>query len=139
MVDGVLYTSTAFCHVCAIDPATGRNLWIHDPGTWKKGKYTSKGMQHRGVAYWRDGDDARILIGTGDNRLIALDALTGKPIPSFGVNGEVDLVVVGLQRPLLHRPLLPQRLHPLPNLLLPSPRRQLRLLLRRQLRQVARR
>ena len=44
-----------------------------------------------------------------------------------------------LQRPPLHRPLLPQRLHPLPNLLLPSPRRQLRLLLRRQLRQVARR
>ena len=105
MVDGVLYTSTAFCQVCAIDPATGRNLWVHDPGTWKKGKYTSKGMQHRGVAYWRDGDDARILIGTGDNRLIALDARTGKPIPSFGVNGEVDLGVVGLQRPLLRDPI----------------------------------
>lgn len=105
MVDGVLYTSTAFCQVCAIDPATGRNLWIYDPGTWKKGKFTSKGMQHRGVAYWRDGDDARILIGTGDNRLIALDARTGKPIPSFGVGGEVDLGVVGLQRPLLRDPI----------------------------------
>lgn len=99
MADGVLYTSTAFCQVVAIDPATGRNLWVYDPGAWKRGKYTSKGMQHRGVAYWRDGDDARVLIGTGDNRLIALDARNGKPIPSFGVGGEVDLGVVGLQRP----------------------------------------
>ena len=104
MADGVLYTSTAFCQVVAIDPATGRNIWVHDPGTWKRGKYTSKGMQHRGVAYWRDGDDARVIIGTGDNRLIALDARTGEPIESFGKGGEVDLGVVGLQRPLARDP-----------------------------------
>jgi quinoprotein glucose dehydrogenase len=53
-----------------------------------------------GVAYWRDGEDRRLLIGTGDNRLIALDALTGVPVKTFGVNGEVDLGSVGLQREL---------------------------------------
>lgn len=100
MVDGVLYTSTAMCQVVAIDPATGKTLWVHDPGSWKRGPFTSKGFLHRGVAYWRDGDDRRVLIGTGDNRLIALDARTGKPIPTFGINGEVDLGSVGLQREL---------------------------------------
>ena len=100
MVDGVLYTSTAMCQVAAIDPATGKTLWVYDPGSWKRGPFTSKGFLHRGVAAWRDGDDRRILIGTGDNRLIALDARTGVPIPTFGVNGEVDLGSVGLQREL---------------------------------------
>ncbi|WGM40626.1 pyrroloquinoline quinone-dependent dehydrogenase [Caulobacter sp. NIBR1757] len=100
MVDGVLYTSTAMCQVAAIDPSTGKTLWLYDPGSWKRGPFTSKGFLHRGVAYWREGEDRRVLIGTGDNRLIALDARTGVPISTFGINGEVDLGSVGLQREL---------------------------------------
>jgi len=87
MVDGRLFTSTAMSQVAAIDPATGKTLWVYDPGSWKGGYPTSKGFLHRGVAWWK----GRVLIGTGDNRLIALDAATGRPVPGFGVQGEVDL------------------------------------------------
>ncbi|HEY3947678.1 pyrroloquinoline quinone-dependent dehydrogenase [Phenylobacterium sp.] len=105
MVGGVLYASTAMCQVAAIDAATGKTLWVHDPGTWRRPKPTQKGFMHRGVAYWSDGADARILIGALDNRLIALDARTGRKIKSFGVDGEVDLAVVGLQRKLTVEPM----------------------------------
>jgi quinoprotein glucose dehydrogenase len=104
MADGVLYTSTAMSQVAAIDPATGATIWIFDPGAWKRGRPTSKGFQHRGVAWWRKDDDARIFIATGDNRLIALDARTGKPVAGFGADGEVDLGTVGLQRPVTRNP-----------------------------------
>lgn len=99
MVDGRLFTSTAMSQVVAIDPATGRTLWVYDPGTWRAGNSTSKGFLHRGVAYWRQGGDARVVIATGDSRLIALDAGTGKPIAAFGKGGEVDLLALaGIDR-----------------------------------------
>lgn len=99
MVDGRLFTSTAMSQVAAIDPASGRTLWVYDPGTWRAGISTSKGFLHRGVAYWRKGRDARVVIATGDNRLIALDAETGKPIATFGTGGEVDLLAMaGIDR-----------------------------------------
>jgi quinoprotein glucose dehydrogenase len=77
MLDGVLYTSTAMCQVAAIDAATGKQLWVYDSGNWRRRRTLSKGFQHRGVAYWADGGNKRIFIGTGDNQLIALDAKTG--------------------------------------------------------------
>jgi hypothetical protein len=46
----------------------------------------------RGVAYWRDGDEARVLWGTGDGYLVAVDAKTGQPVPGFGDGGRVDLM-----------------------------------------------
>ncbi|WP_168196134.1 pyrroloquinoline quinone-dependent dehydrogenase [Novosphingobium sp. EMRT-2] len=92
MVDGRLFTSTAMSQVAAIDPASGRTLWVYDPGTWRHGYPTSKGFQHRGVAFWRAGKDARVLIATGDNRLIALDAASGAPVAGFGEEGEVNLL-----------------------------------------------
>ncbi len=104
MIDGLLYTSTAMCQVVAIDPATGKTVWRFDPGTWRAGRPTSKGFQHRGVAAWRDGDHTRIFIATGDNRLIALDARTGAKIAGFGDKGEIDLGVVGMQRPVVRDP-----------------------------------
>jgi quinoprotein glucose dehydrogenase len=99
MVGGVLYVSTSLSQVAAIDAVTGQTRWIHDPETWKNGTPSNNGFVHRGVAYWADGDDERILFGTGDGYLICLDARTGKPIPSFGREGRIDLTQ-GLGRPV---------------------------------------
>ncbi len=46
----------------------------------------------RGVAYWTDGKEERVLWGTGDGYLLAVDAKTGAPVPSFGERGKVDLM-----------------------------------------------
>ena len=91
MVNGVLYVSTSLSQVAAIDAATGNTLWVYDPETWKNGTPSNNGFVHRGVAYWAGGDDQRILFGTGDGYLICLNAQTGKPIPTFGQQGRIDL------------------------------------------------
>jgi quinoprotein glucose dehydrogenase len=91
MIGGVLYVSTSLSQVAAIDAATGSTLWVHDPRIWEHGTPANFGYVHRGVAYWSDGREARILIGTGNAFLIALDARSGTPITSFGVEGRVDL------------------------------------------------
>ena len=97
MVDGVLYTSTSFSQVAAINAGTGETIWKYDTGSWRDGRPANMGFIHRGVSYWRDGDDERIIIATGNSKLIALNAKTGEPIPSFGENGRVDLFI-GLNR-----------------------------------------
>ncbi len=61
------------------------------PETWKNGTPSNNGFVHRGVAYWADGKEQRILFGTGDGYLICLNAQTGTPISSFGQNGRIDL------------------------------------------------
>ena len=81
VVDGLMYVATEVAQVVALDPATGAIVWQHDPESWKAGRPANLGFQHRGVAYWRRGDDARIFITTHDRRLIGLDARTGKPVP----------------------------------------------------------
>jgi glucose dehydrogenase len=97
MVDGILYVSTSLSQVAAIDAATGKALWLYDPETWKNGTPSNNGFVHRGVAHWADGADRRILFGTGDGYLICLNAQTGKPIPTFGRDGRIDLTL-GLGR-----------------------------------------
>ena len=91
MVGGVLYVSTSLSQVAAIDAATGKTKWVYDPETWKNGTPSNNGFVHRGVAYWAEGKDQRILFGTGDGYLICLNAQTGKPISTFGQNGRIDL------------------------------------------------
>jgi quinoprotein glucose dehydrogenase len=91
MVDGVLYISTSLSQVAAVDAATGKTRWVYDPETWKNGTPSNNGFVHRGVAYWAEGNDRRILFGTGDGYLICLNAETGKPIPTFGHQGRIDL------------------------------------------------
>jgi quinoprotein glucose dehydrogenase len=91
MVDGVLYVATSLSQVAATDAETGKTKWVYDPETWKNGTPSNNGFVHRGVAYWADGNDRRILIGTGDGYLICLHAETGKPIPTFGQGGRIDL------------------------------------------------
>lgn len=99
MVDGVLYLSTSLSQVAAIDAETGKTRWVYDPETWKNGTPSNNGFVHRGVAYWADGNDRRILFGTGDGYLICLKAQTGKPIFTFGQEGRIDLTQ-GLDRPV---------------------------------------
>ncbi|HEX6214762.1 MAG TPA: pyrroloquinoline quinone-dependent dehydrogenase [Vicinamibacterales bacterium] len=96
MVDGVLYTATAFSQVAAIDAGTGATRWVFDPRAYASGRRpANSGWQHRGVSYWSGKvgrrTEQRILIATGIGELIALDARSGQPIASFGKNGRVDL------------------------------------------------
>ena len=83
IIEGVLYGITPTQKVFALDASTGKPLWKFDSGT--------RGTQpDRGLAYWSDGKDKRILVGVM-NFVYALDAATGKPIPSFGNQGRIDL------------------------------------------------
>src|ERR1043166_8768370 len=101
VVGGVMYLSTPSSRVIALDAETGRGLWKYDP---QQGRPVRGFNSHRGVAYWEGrapggrGRDRRILYGTVDGRLIALDAATGKPCPDFGDGGAVDLRV-GMNAP----------------------------------------
>ena len=100
MISGTLYTSTSLSQVSAIDAATGMTKWVFDPKIYDNGFGipANDGWLHRGVAYWRDGDDERVVILTAFAHMIALDAKTGKPVATFGINGWVDLAQ-GLRRP----------------------------------------
>ena len=73
----VLYTSTALGQVAALDARSGQTLWTYDSETYKAGTPANTGFVHRGVSYWEKGEDRRIIFGTGDAYLIALDAATG--------------------------------------------------------------
>ena len=91
MVDGVLYVSTPLYRAAAIDARTGRTLWVHDPRAYESGMPAIAQWRHRGVAYWENAGDARIVWGTGDGFLVAVDAKTGVPAADFGDNGRMDL------------------------------------------------
>jgi quinoprotein glucose dehydrogenase len=93
MIGGTLYTSTSLSQVAAIDPATGATKWVFDPKIYENGLKlpANFGWNHRGVAYWHEKDDERIVILTAFAQMIELDAKSGKPIPTFGNDGRVDL------------------------------------------------
>ena len=92
-VDGVLYVSTPLFQAAAIDAETGNTLWAYDPRSYASGiPIMMLGFSNRGLAYWSDGDDARVVWGTGDGYLVEVDARTGEPISGFGNNGRVDLI-----------------------------------------------
>jgi quinoprotein glucose dehydrogenase len=91
VINDTMYLSTPFNRVVALDARNGRTLWMYDPMTYRAGQPSNgTGYVHRGVAMWSDGRERRIFMNSRW-RLIALDAKTGRPIPSFGNNGEVDL------------------------------------------------
>jgi len=91
MARGVLYSVTSLGVIAAIDPATGQSRWTYDAGSWRT-RPGNLGYVHRGLAYWTDGTRERLLLGTGDAYLIAVDAATGALDPSFGTAGRVDLM-----------------------------------------------
>jgi quinoprotein glucose dehydrogenase len=91
MIDNVLYFSTPYHRVVALDAETGAEMWTYDPRSYEDGQPPNgTGYVHRGVAAWRDGGKLRIFINTR-YRLISLDAKTGAPIDAFGSHGVVDL------------------------------------------------
>ncbi len=83
VVDGVLYVTTPTMQVVALAADTGKELWSYDPSG---GSTTRTRFRHRGVAVHAD----RVLV-TYRNWLIALDKATGRPIPTFGTDGRIDL------------------------------------------------
>lgn len=83
IIGRTLFAYTPSLKVIALDGATGKPLWTFDAGIPGSGP-------HRGLAFWTDGHDSRLLAGVM-NYLYALDPATGKPIASFGDNGRVDL------------------------------------------------
>ncbi len=100
MVGNVLYLSTMYTRVAALDAETGAPLWTFDPRAYAGGPKGARpgGFQHRGIAYWKDGDDARIFLNSRD-RLYAIDAATGAPDGGFGERGSV-LLTDGHGRPV---------------------------------------
>ena len=92
MVGGVVYTTAgARRDVVALDAATGELLWVHSEKEGPRGAASPRQLSGRGVAWWKDGGDERILYVTPGYRLIALDAKTGVPVPTFGKAGIIDL------------------------------------------------
>jgi len=96
-IDGVLYVSTSFGRVAAIDGASGEQLWVFDTKAWETGRPTNLGYNHRGVSYWSDGANSRILMPSNDAYLWSIDAHTGLADLAFGEQGRIDLTL-GLGR-----------------------------------------
>ena len=91
MVGGVLYTLAGFRpNVVAIDGATGETLWVYRLDEGQRGDRAPRSVS-RGVEYWTDGKQARIILITRGYQLVSLDAKTGLPDPAFGKNGVIDL------------------------------------------------
>ena len=92
MVGGVLFSTAGSRRaVVALDATTGEMLWMHSENEGARGEAAPRRLSGRGLAYWSDGRDARILYVTPGYRLIALDAKTGALVAGFGQNGVVDL------------------------------------------------
>ncbi len=92
LVGNVLYLSTMYTRVAAIDAETGTQLWTFDPKAYEGGPIGAgpSGFKHRGVAWWSDGDNARVFLNSRD-RLYAIDAATGELDADFGGGGSVLL------------------------------------------------
>ena len=95
VVEDTLYYCTPFNRVFALNPETGSEKWVFDPGVDMKGEVLTN---CRGVSFWVDSTQPeqqecshRVIIPTLDGRIVAVDAKTGIRCPSFGQNGEIDL------------------------------------------------
>ena len=92
MVNGRLFSTGGTRRaVVALDAATGELLWMHSQHEGARGQAAPRQLSGRGLSYWTDGREERILYVTPGYRLIALDARTGALVAGFGQNGSVDL------------------------------------------------
>ena len=93
VAEGVMYVTSPLLKTIALEAATGREIWRFDPFAstldYTTDAESVRGV-NRGVAYWEDGDDKRVLCSSASN-LICLDARTGKPKTDFGRKGYIDL------------------------------------------------
>ncbi len=91
MIDNVVYISTMYTRVVALDAESGAQIWAYDPEAYQWGQNAQvTGFTHRGLTPWWDGDKLYIFLASR-HRLIKLDAKTGRPVPPFGKGGEIDL------------------------------------------------
>ncbi len=91
-VGGVIYTTAGSRRgAIALDAVTGELLWVHGEHEGARGAAAPRQLSGRGLSYWSDGNEARILYVTPGYFLIALDAKTGQRVSTFGNNGAVDL------------------------------------------------
>ncbi len=86
IVDGVMYVTTPAQEIIAVNATNGQEIWRHNPA--RAGE--KFGGINRGIAYWNEGNEQRILF-TANHYLLAIDARTGKTIESFGTSGRMDL------------------------------------------------
>src|SRR5262249_26739077 len=92
VVNGVAYTTGGTRRAAiALNAQTGELKWVHGEPEGARGAAGPRQLSGRGLGYWSDGRDERILYTTIGFRLIALDAKTGSVVPSVGKNGVVDL------------------------------------------------
>jgi quinoprotein glucose dehydrogenase len=92
MVGGRLYSTAGTRRaVVSLDAGTGEMLWMYSLNEGARGDSAPRRLSGRGLSYWTDGRQERILYVTPGYQLIALDARTGRPIPTFGRSGIVDL------------------------------------------------
>ncbi|MCH2323373.1 MAG: pyrroloquinoline quinone-dependent dehydrogenase [Pseudomonadales bacterium] len=99
--NGTIYVSTPLGFIAAIDAQTGQQKWAFNTFTWEHGRPANNGFNHRGVTFWEkptaNGTEPRIIMTTANAFLWSIDAETGEPDLSFGVNGKTDLTL-GLGR-----------------------------------------
>jgi quinoprotein glucose dehydrogenase len=92
IVNGVIYaTAGSRRDIVALDGATGELLWIHREDEGARAMKAPRKLSGRGLSYWTDGTEGRLLYVTIGYQMVALDPATGARIPSFGENGMVDL------------------------------------------------
>lgn len=94
VIDGVLYSTVGDRRdVVALDAATGEIIWTHREDEGKRAEVSPRRLSGRGLSYWADGEDKRIVYFTVGYRMIELNAKTGLRIPTFGTDGVVDLML----------------------------------------------
>jgi glucose dehydrogenase len=89
VIDGVMYLTTPFHRLLALDAETGKLLWQFDPGYDRTKRVVL--YVNRGVSYWTDGEKTRLLHGTQEGLLYSVDAKTGKLDTAFGDNGVLNI------------------------------------------------
>jgi glucose dehydrogenase len=92
MVGGIVYSTAGSRRaVVALDAETGELLWMHSEQEGERGEVAPRRLSGRGLSYWSDGKEARIVYVTPGYRMIALEAKTGERVREFGSGGVVDL------------------------------------------------
>ncbi|HUR33824.1 MAG TPA: PQQ-binding-like beta-propeller repeat protein [Vicinamibacterales bacterium] len=92
VVDGTMYSTAGTRRaVVAINARTGELKWMFSLDEGERGAAAPRQLSGRGLSYWSDAKEARIIYVTPGYRMVALDAATGRRVPGFGTDGIVDL------------------------------------------------